>query len=210
MIDKLKEGISSYKLPIAFTLIGVVLLSGGVSTSFSQITPKSLTLEELPKASLVSAENITKDITIDISGAVKIPGVYRFEKDSRVEDAIRQAGGFTDQVHKQFVSKSLNLATKLSDGQKIYIPFEGEIASVAPAAVLAAVSISGSNQISRTGEVINLNSGTQSQLESLTGVGPVTASKIINGRPYNTVGELLSKKIVSKSVYEKIKAEVGI
>lgn len=209
-MDKLKELVTSYKLPIALTLLGVVLLSGGVSTSFSQITPKSLNLEDLPKASLVSAENITKDITVDISGAVKTPGVYHFEKDSRVEDAIRQAGGFSDQAHKQFVSKSLNLATKLSDGQKIYIPFEGEIASVAPVTVLAAATSTGSNPTTQTGGVINLNTGTQSELESLTGIGPVTASKIINGRPYNTVGELLSKKVVSKSVYEKIKADVGI
>ncbi len=209
-MDKLKEGILSYKLPIAFTLLGAVLLSGGITTSFSQITPKSLKLEDLPKSSLVSAENITKDITVDISGAVKIPGVYSFEKDSRVEDAIRQAGGFSEQAHKQFVSKSLNLATKLVDGQKIYIPFEGEIASVAPGAILAATTTTGSNPTLQNKQVINLNSSTQSELESLNGVGPVTASKIINGRPYNTVGELLSKKVVSKSVYEKIKADVGI
>ncbi len=210
MIDKLKEGILSYKLPIAFTLLGAVLLSGGITTSFSQITPKSLKLEDLPKSSLVSAENITKDITVDISGAVKIPGVYSFEKDSRVEDAIKQAGGFSEQAHKQFVSKSLNLATKLVDGQKIYIPFEGEIASVAPLAVLAATTSTGSNPTIQNKGVINLNSSTQSELESLNGIGPVTASKIINGRPYNTVGELLSKKVVSKSVYEKIKADVAI
>lgn len=209
-MDKIKELVTSYRLPIAFTLLGVVLLSGGVSTSFSQITPKSLKLEDLPKSSIVSSENITKDITIDISGAVKIPGVYHFEKDSRVEDAIRQAGGFSEQAHKQFVSKTLNLATKLTDGQKIYIPFEGEIASVVPTAVLAAATITGSNPTGQSGGVINLNTGTQSELESLTGIGPVTASKIINSRPYNTVGELLSKKVVSKTVYEKIKADVGI
>lgn len=209
-MDKLKELVVSYKLPIAFTLLGVVLLSGGVSASFSQIAPKSLKLEDLPKGSIVSAENITKDITIDISGAVKSPGVYHFEKDSRVEDAIRQAGGFADTAHKQFVSKSLNLATKLSDGQKIYIPFEGEIASVAPVAVLGAISTTTSNPAAQTGSKINLNTATQSELESLTGIGPVTAAKIINARPYNAVGELLSKKVVSKSVYEKIKADVGI
>lgn len=209
-MDKIKELVISYKLPIAFTLLGVVLLSGGVSTSFSQITPKSLKLEDLPKSSIVSSENITKDITVDISGAVKIPGVYHFEKDSRIEDAIRQAGGFSEQAHKQFVSKTLNLATKLSDGQKIYIPFEGEIASVAPITVLTAVGPTGSNPTGQSGGVINLNTGTQSELESLTGIGPVTASKIINSRPYNTVGELLSKKVVSKTVYEKIKADVGI
>jgi competence protein ComEA len=209
-VDNLKELVSSYRLPIAFTLLGLVLLAGGITSNFSQIIPSSIIAEELPKASIVSSENITKEITVDVSGAVKSPGVYKFEKDSRVEDAIRQAGGFSEQAHKQFVSKSLNLATKLIDGQKIYIPFEGEIASVASLAVLATTTSTGSNPTIQNKGVINLNSSTQSELESLNGIGPVTASKIINGRPYNTVGELLSKKVVSKSVYEKIKADVGI
>ncbi len=208
-MDKLKELVSSYRLPIAFTLLGVVLLGGGITSNFSQIASSSIKAEELPKASLVSAENITKDITVDVSGAVKSPGVYKFEKDSRVEDAIRQAGGFSEQAHKQFVSKSLNLATKLIDGQKIYIPFEGELASIAPIATTAALIPSVSNQTIQSG-IVKLNSSSQSELEELNGVGPVTAKKIIDGRPYNTVGELLSKKVVSKSVYEKIKGEVGI
>lgn len=209
-MDKINELVTTYKLPIAFTLLGVILLGGGVASNFSQIVPSSIKAEELPKSSIVSSENITKEITIDVSGAVKSPGVYQFEKDSRVEDAIRQAGGFSDSAHKQFVSKSLNLATKLVDGQKIYIPFEGELASITPVATLAATQTTASNQTSLSNSPINLNTASQAELESLNGVGPATAAKIINGRPYNTVGELLSKKVVSKSVYDKIKAEVAI
>lgn len=209
-MDKLKELVSSYRLPIAFTLLGVVLLGGGITSNFSQIASVSIKAEELPKSSLVSSENITKAVTIDISGAVKMPGVYHLETDSRIEDAIREAGGFSEQVHKQYVSKSLNLATKLVDGQKIYIPYEGELASEIPIATSAVVISTTSNPTIQNKGVINLNSSTQSELESLNGIGPVTASKIINGRPYNTVGELLSKKVVSKSVYEKIKGEVAI
>jgi len=209
-VDKLKELVTTFKLPIAFTLIGGVLLAGGISSNFSQIAPSSIKAEELPKGSIVSSENITKEITIDISGAVKIPGVYHFETDARVEDAIRQAGGFTELAHKQFISKSLNLATKLVDGQKIYIPFEGELASITPVATLAATQTTASNPTTQTKGPINLNTASQTELESLNGVGPATAAKIINGRPYNTVGDLLSKKVVSKSVYDKIKAEVAI
>ena len=54
-------------------------------------------------------------------------------------------------------------------------------------------------------EKVNINTSTQAQLESLSGVGPVTASKIITGRPYASIEELLGKKIVGKAVYEKIK-----
>lgn len=209
-MDKIKELVTSYKLPVALTLLGVVLLGGGIYSSFPRLTPTALKIEDLPKASLVSAENITKDITIDISGAVKSPGVYRFEKESRVKDAIEEAGGFSEQVNRQYVSKSLNLATKLTDGQKLYIPYEGELASIAPATVLIASTTTGSNTTNENKGKINLNSASQSDLETLPAIGPVTAAKIMTGRPLNSVGELLSKKLVSKSAYDKIKSLVEI
>ena len=159
---------------------------------------------KIPKESIVSPDTVSKDITIDISGAVKNPGVYHLEKDSRVQDAIALAGGFIDKVNKTFVAKQLNLASKLSDGGKLYIPFEGE---TAPATVLAAAT-SGSS--SSTSSKTNVNTASQSDLEALSGVGPVTATKIINGRPYQGLEELLSKKAVSKSVYSKIKDSLEI
>ena len=203
-MDKLKELVTGYKLPIALTLVGVVLLGGGVYSSFTRLAPPKVMQIKLPKESVVSPETISKGITIDVSGAVKNPGVYHLDKDSRVEDALKSAGGFVNNVNKSFVAKQLNLASKLSDGAKLYIPFEGEIA---PTAVLAAAAI---GSTSSTSSKTNINTASQSDLEALSGVGPVTATKIINGRPYQGLEELLSKKAVTKSTYEKIKDSVEI
>ena len=212
MIDKLKEGISSYKLPVALTLLGVVLLSGGIFTSFSQIAPESLKAADLPKESMVSPEKVTKDITIDVSGAVKTPGVYHLDTDARVGDAIKLAGGFTDKVNKGFVSKQLNLASKVTDGAKLYIPFQGEAtpsATISSAGSSPITSASGAST-SDSGSKININSASEAELDKLPSIGAVTAAKIMSLRPYATVAEVLSKKAVSKSVYEKIKDQVEI
>src|SRR5205085_1673286 len=79
--------------------------------------------KSFPKESLVNAE---QGIKVDISGAVNSPGVYSLPSSARVEDAIKTAGGFSETANGGYISKSLNLSQKLSDGQKIYIPVSGE------------------------------------------------------------------------------------
>jgi competence protein ComEA len=122
---------------------------------------------------------------------VRTPGVYKLVSDSRVSDAVTSAGGLTDEAD----TKRINLAAKLVDGQKLYIGKLGESVSQNIGGQIAGVS---------EGQ-ININTSTQKELESLPGIGPVTAGKIIASRPYSDVGELLSRKVVGKSVYEKIR-----
>lgn len=86
---------------------------------------------------------------------------------------------------------------------KIYIPKAGE-------AVFAG-SVSGVSTAASDPQVlVNLNTTSLGELDKLPGVGPVTAQKIIDGRPYVSVDELLSSKIVGKSVYDKIKNQISI
>lgn len=187
----LKEWINKFKIPIALSLLGIVLIIGGLITSQSKNQSKNF-----PTASIVEAQ---KTISVDISGAVQNPGVYQLSEASRVEEVIQKAGGFSEDSNQEYISKYLNLAQKLVDGMKIYVPFQGETGAVAGAGAV-------SGQTSK----ININTASQSELESLSGVGPVTASKIISGRPYQSVEELVDKKIVSKSVFEKIKDSVSL
>lgn len=182
-----------YQAPIALGLVGIVLIVGGL---FASNSTKSSKQAPFPKESLVSAQ---KKIVVDVSGAVKNPGVYELEVGARVEQAIAASGGLDEKVNQQYVSKSLNLAQSLSDGMKIYVPFEGE--------QTGGISNSVAGASTQTGKV-NLNTGTQLELEALPGIGPVTASKIISGRPYGKVSDLLDQKIVSKAVYEKIKDSI--
>lgn len=195
-MDKINEKLNEYKIPLGLLLVGGVLLVGGLFSS--NLIQKDKTPENFPKESLVSETSMT-EVKVDVAGAVNLPGVFSLNKESRVEDAIKLAGGFSTEASKEYVSKRLNLSQKISDGLKIYIPFEGESADSIKVSQSEVAGVS----ISSQGKV-GINSAEQASLEALPGVGPVTAKKIINGRPYGNLEELLSKKAVSKAVYGKI------
>lgn len=195
-MDGLSQKLNDYKLPLGLFLVGGVMLIGGLFSS--NLIQKEKPKENFPKESLITKSELS-EIKVDVSGAVNSPGVFSLEKDLRVEDAIKKAGGFSENANKEYISKSLNLSQKITDGLKIYIPFDGE-----EGGTVAGVAVSGNTKsISLQGKV-GINSADQLGLESLPGVGPATAKKIIDNRPYSSVEELISKKAVSKSVYTKI------
>lgn len=130
-----------------------------------------------------------KGVVVDVVGAVKNPGLYTLASDSRVNDAIAAAGGFTEDVDRAKV----NLAAKISDGQKIMVPAKSESGG------------GGDMGNQGSGGLVDINTASQLELESLPGIGPATASKIVSLRPYSSLDELLSKKAITKSVYGKIK-----
>lgn len=179
-----------FKLPIGLILVGIVLIAGGI---FASGVNKSAS-KQYPKESLIENQ---KMISVDVSGAVNEPGVYQHQEGSRIEEAIFAAGGLSGTANKEYVSKYLNMAQKLTDGTKIYVPFEGEQGP----AVAGAASVN---------TKININTGTQAELEALPDIGSVTASKIISDRPYQTIEDLLNKKIVSKTVFDRIKDQVKV
>ncbi|MBI2335105.1 helix-hairpin-helix domain-containing protein [Candidatus Daviesbacteria bacterium] len=180
----MKEKIDQFKIPLGLSLVGLVLIIGGMFAS-GLTKPKV----EYPKESIVSSQ---KKISVDVSGAVVNPGVYQLEDNARVEDAIKSAGGLAETANGEYVAKYLNMAMKLTDGMKIYVPFQGEQYTG---------TVAGTNIQSK----VNINTATQAELEALPGIGPVTASKIISGRPYSKVEDFLTLKLVSKSVFDKIK-----
>lgn len=199
VLDQIKQNSAAHKVPALLCLIGLVLVAGGIFSS--NLLSKAKT-GQFPKESLVKSEQISQ-IKVDIGGGVKSPGVYQITKDSRLEDAVRVAGGFDEKANNDYISKKLNLSQKLTDGQKIYIPFQTE--DFQPQMGSAAGAVSGTST-----SIVGLNTGTQAELEALPGIGPVTAQKIINARPFSDISELLSKKAVSKSVFEKIKDSVDL
>lgn len=72
---------------------------------------------------------------------------------------------------------------------------------------MGGVSASGG---STSGTLVNLNSASESDLEALPGIGPSSAQKIISGRPYTSINDLTTKKIISKSVFTKIQAQITV
>ncbi len=195
-MEQLNQFLNQYKLPLIITFVGLVLILSGLASQgllaskSSKIYPgKSVVKQISPKLT---------NLKIDISGAVNNPGVYEMNVDDRVEQAVNRAGGFLDNVNLDFVTKNLNLSQKLTDGQKIYIPFKGENSG----GVVAGVSTQGSQP--------SVNTASQKELEDLPSIGAVSASKIIENRPYQSLDELVTKKVLSKSVFNKIKDLISL
>lgn len=153
-------------------------------------------------AGIVTSPGTEKEIVVDVEGAVEKPGIYRLPMDSRHQDALIAAGGMNKSADRSLVAKTFNMAAKLTDGMKLYIPHKGEVISV--------TSNSGSAVAGVATSIISINSGSVGELDSLPGVGQVTANKIISNRPYGSLEELVSKKAVSKSVFEKIKDRISL
>ena len=153
---------------------------------------------------------VEEKIYVEISGGIKKPDVYQVPAGSRLYELIDKAGGLSSEADDEYIARNYNLSKLVSDQEKIYIPTKTDIANgifVEPKdRVLKYVEDDLSqNQDTQSDLTVSINSATQDELETLPGVGPVSANKIIDGRPYSTLEDLVSKKVVSSSVFEKIK-----
>jgi competence protein ComEA len=148
------------------------------------------------------------ELVVDVEGAVARPGIHRLPDGSRVGDAIEAAGGYAPQVDIAAAAASLNLAQALTDGAKIHVPARGEAAVMtALPRDPSAISPNGS------GGLINVNTATSDELDTLPGIGPVTAAKIIAAReqtPFAAIDELVSREVVGDSTFEKLRALVTV
>lgn len=164
----------------------------------------------------------TSLITVEISGAVKNPGVYNLEPGQRVEDLINKAGGLKN-ADPEFLAETLNRARKLQDGEKIFIPQEQLLAEGAQptdsktqekALNTAQNATSSSKSSSATTFPININKASASQLEALPGIGPVYAQRIIEYRQshggFKNKEEIKEIKGIGDKTYEKIKDLISI
>jgi competence protein ComEA len=148
----------------------------------------------------------TPPLTVHITGAVNDPGVYTLPPGSRVEDAIEAAGGGTTKADTSL----LNLAELVEDGMQIWVParleelpgnqFPGE-SEGEPA----------ENPLSK---LININTATQIELESLPGIGPVTAEAIIKYRnengPFKKIEDIQEVSGIGPAKFEQIRELISI
>jgi competence protein ComEA len=147
------------------------------------------------------------EIVVDVTGGVARPGVYRLAAGSRVADAIAAAGGFGPRVAAERVDSELNLAAVLRDGQRLAVPSRDDPGTPAGGASASGASM-GVPADSTGGGLIDLNRASQSELESLPGIGAVTAGKIIASReeaPFRTVDDLRERKLVGEKTFQKIR-----
>lgn len=183
-------------IPIVFGLAGIVLLIYGlIQILITSNSSESLVIEKAAE----SSETLKSEIVVDIEGAVLKPGVYSLSADSRLHEVLVEAGGISGDADRQWFEKNINLASKLTDGQKIYIRRIGEDILTGASAVAT-----GETQVA-----IDINSAGTKELDSLPGVGLVTAQKIIDNRPYQKIEDLLTKKVVSSRVFDSIKDKIA-
>lgn len=126
--------------------------------------------------------NVKNTIKVYITGAVKNPGVYDLEENSRIADVIEKAGGLIESANVNAV----NLAEILEDGIKVYIPnINDDLETENDTMETNMQSNKSINSNTSTNRKININTANQSDLETLPGIGTTTATKIIDYRKEN-------------------------
>lgn len=153
-------------------------------------------------------EVIDEEIIVHITGEVANEGIIKIKKDSRLADVIEEAGGTTEEAD---LSK-VNLAYQIKDGQKIYIPNinDKEIQEYITEEAGDSIIIEQKESKSK----VNINTATQTELETLSGIGPSTALKIINYREENgkfkKIEDIKNVPGIGESKFENIKEEICI
>jgi competence protein ComEA len=136
-------------------------------------------------------------IIVHITGAVPRPGVYALPEGARVQDGISAAGGFLAEADKF----GINLARVLEDGEQIDIPYSAGASIVIPTP--------GIEVITSSSELIDINTAAQFELESLPGIGPTTAQKIIEYReangPFASIEDIVNVSGIGPGTFERIK-----
>lgn len=196
---------------IGLVATGVILVGIGLVQYFTSKEQVN-SVEFIPATAKQAVSGVTtgsKAISVDVEGSVQNPGVYSLADESRVQDALIASGGMSPKADRDYVSKHFNLAQKLIDGSKIYIPQIGENTS----ADISVPTQSASNSLTAqsvgdTTGLININSATSAQLDTLPKVGPVTAAKIISSRPYGSIEELVSKKVLTQKTFDGLKDKI--
>lgn len=196
-----------FRYPLLILLLGLILTGFGVFIFKSGIFLPETKVEVLDATTESQGKG---EITAEIGGAVISPGVYKIQSGARVEDLLIKAGGFSGEADRFWTDKYLNRAAKLADGQKVYIPKAGQQSDTLSAKTRGGDQTISSNFPSDSNVLININSASLDQLDSLPGIGPVYGQNIIEHRPYSTIEELVSKGAIKQSVYEKIKDRIAV
>jgi competence protein ComEA len=166
-------------LLVAAGSLALILLAGRFVLGAGTTTVAPLPPPPAPGAGVTGLP--AARVVVDVVGAVRRPGLYRLGHGSRIADAVARAGGATRKADLSQV----NLAAPLADGEQVVVPGRGVVAAGGGAA--------GAGGAANTGPV-QLSTATLDQLDSLPGIGPVTAQKILDYRvkhgAFSSVDEL--------------------
>ena len=179
-----------------------------LSTSSSKQGSKSLT-EVSSQSKTEESEKDKSKVTVDVKGAVVKPGVYTLKAGTRVTDAIKAAGGMTEDAD----AKSVNLAASLSDEEVIYVATKDENLSVLGQSGTSQVSDKGGQTNAKDGK-INLNTATAEELQTISGIGAKRAEDIIAYREshggFQSVDDLKNVSGIGDKTLDKIRESLYV
>lgn len=185
---------------VAFGIAGGLLASGLILLASSP--PRGEPIQLIPSPTQAP-------LIIHVAGAVQQPGVYSLPLDSRVQDALKAAGGTLPDADLQ----TINLAAFLKDGDRIAISTIEPTESVAERTDIPVTANPGS-QAPLPGVIVDINSASQEELESLPGIGPVTAQKIIAYRqsqgPFTSIEDIQNVSGIGPVTFERIKDRITV
>lgn len=214
-------------LAIAMGIILVISLYFISKSTNQQAEIESSITEQLPQ--IESATNPTSEATqqkippqqlistavvVDVKGAVKKPGIYRMDQEARVMEAIEEAGGYTKSAN----SKLINHAAKLQDEMVIYIPRKGEKIPEQLGGV-SSVASSSTNPTANGGATVqqaqvNLNTADETELQTLSGIGPAKSAAIIAYRtqtgPFQTIEDLKKVSGFGEKTFERLQPLITV
>lgn len=188
---------------IIIGLIGIIIISIIIYYMTQKIGNDEIVIDNTES---IEEEEIEEKIAIHMTGCVKNPGIIELEDGARIDDAIQLAGGLTEEADLT----NVNLAYKVEDGQKIYIP---SIHDIEEKEIIQENQEEIFGEENETGKV-NINTAKQTELETLPGIGPTIALRIIEYRKENgeftDIEELKEIEGIGEAKWEQIKDFVEI
>lgn len=210
------EFIKEKKVIIFIVLISIILIGKNIYNSindYNMIDENQIFVNNVVEENVVKeeVEEVKEKIIVHISGAVENPGIVKIDENSRIEDAINAAGGLKDDAD----ITNVNLAYIVEDGIKITIPSiydENEIDILIDDG--AAGLVSSEEKKSSSSALININKATQTELETLNGIGPSLALKIIEYREQNgkfkSIDDIKNVTGIGDTKFNNIKDQIEV
>ena len=187
---------------VVVTILGIGVL-GGAGLWYVRSLPQPVAITAAPRAAPAATPSPVI-LIVDVAGWVEHPGVYELPDGSRVIDAIEAAGG----AKKGAELTVLNLAAPLTDGQQVLVARAAEQAAAAPATGEGTAAVPGATTL------VNVNTATAEQLETLPGIGEVLAATILQYReehgPFTSIDQLLDVSGIGEVTLEELRDLVTI